>query len=617
MTSANQDQARQLLRDLFHARIGRREFIGRAAGAGLSAGLIASALRAAPASAQDATPDATPLGTPGGTPGATPGGTGEVVKSITRDEYNTLLMSSFPFEAPANTGGQVIYGETSDIDTLNPILVSDVYSGRVSGFIYEFLVGTSVIDGTNAPGLADYWEIGADGITYTFYINADAAWTDGTPLTAEDVVFSFDATLAEGSLSPRRSSVDLVTDSYRAVDDKTFEIVSKEPNAVFLENSVGLVGIVPKHLWENVPFNEAWGTDGGSTGADPSRVIGSGPFLFQERVESSFVTLVRNDNYWDPTSIPVIDSFTFQVTPESSANVQALQTGQVDLAGIPFAQATQIKEANPQLSVVDYPTAAFNYYTCRVDDMERSPFFTEVPVRQAMMYALDRDLIASSVYQGYAERADGTQPTLSPAYAPERITTVYTYDPDMANQLLDDAGWVAGDDGVRAKDGVRFSFEMLFSEGAAVYEQQVPAMQQYWKDVGIEMLPAAVPFQTLSDAADAGDIQMCLWGFSWGFDGGQGDMFRTDAVRPAGFNTMHYSNARYDELDAAQQRELDPDARVELLIEQSNIVNDEQAAGIIVFRSEIVGSQTRLHNYFPNGYGYVWSIPYAWVDPAE
>lgn len=85
------------------------------------------------------------------------------------------------------------------------------------------------------------------------------------------------------------------------------------------------------------------------------------------------------------------------------------------------------------------------------------------------MYALDRNLIAQYVYQGITERADGTQPTLSPAYAPDRIDTIYTFDPDKANKLLDDAGWAHGDDGVRVKEGVRFLFECLYGEGAAVH----------------------------------------------------------------------------------------------------------------------------------------------------
>ena len=615
MTRPRSDIA--LIADLWAERIDRRAFIARAGAAGLSAASVMAALRAMPAAAQDATPAATPLSTSIGAAGATPGATFEPFTSITRDDYLARLHSSFTFEEPGATGGQLILGLTSDISTLNPVAVTDVYSGWFTTLLFNTLATASAIDGTMVPDLADYWERAADGVTYSFHLDQNAAWHDGQPLTAADVVFSFDAHLAETSISPRRSSILLVLDSYRAVDDHTVEFVSKGPVSIFLEKSVALVPIVPKHIWESVPFDESWGTDPGSTGADPARVVGSGPFRFTERVEGSYVTISRNPDYWVAEQVPVIDSFTLQVTPEASANIQALTTGQADIAAeVPPSQADLLGPANPDLTITSYDTTNFNYYTCRLDDSERSPFFTEVPVRQALMYALDRDLISSSVYQGYSVPATGTQPVLSPAYAPDRINTIYTYDPDTANQLLDGAGWIPGDDGVRAKNNVRLSFECLFSEGYAPYEQQIPAMQQYWKDVGIEMLPTAIPFPTLLDRVLSGDMQMTVLGFSWDFNGDQGDMFRSTAIPQAGFNTGHYANAHYDELDQAQLAELDPDRRIEILIEQANIVNDEQAVGIMLFDQSITGFQNRVHNFLPNGYSLIWSLPYTWVEPT-
>jgi ABC-type transport system substrate-binding protein len=139
-------------------------------------------------------------------------------------------------------------------------------------------------------------------------------------------------------------------------------------------------------------------------------------------------------------------------------------------------------------------------------------------------------------------------------------------------------------------------------------------MQQAWAEVGVDMIPTPVPFQTLSDAGDTGEYEMRVYGFSWGVDGSQGDMFRCDAVPPAGFNTMKYCNERYDELDAQQMRELDVDTRIDLLIEQSNIVNDEVAAGVLLFRQSVVGSRQTLHNFLPNGYSFLWSMPWWWTE---
>jgi peptide/nickel transport system substrate-binding protein len=533
-------------------------------------------------------------------------------RSINREEFDALLRESFELEEPQVQGGQIIYGETTDIQTLNPILSGDVYSGFITGFMFNYLIGTSPTNGLPIPDLADYFELAEDGLTYTFYINANATWHDGQPVTADDVVFSFDSTVAEGSLSPRAASVSLIVDSYRAVDEKTFEITTKEVFATALTDAIGLVGIVPKHIWEGVE-PASWGADPGATGQDPARVVGSGPFKFREWVTSDHVTVVKNAEYWDTLAVPVIDEFTLRVIPEPSANVQALQAGETDIIELDAPQVAPL-QGDPNLTITPYDDIGFNWYSPN-QDPARSPLFTEIPVRQALMYALDRELMAESIYLGFAARAIGTQSSLSIAYRPEEVNTDYTYQPDMARQLLEEAGWVDSDgDGIREKDGVRFSFECLFSEGVATYEQQLPYMQQAWREVGIEMIPAAVPFTALSDGVDTGNFQMAVYGFSWTVDGGQGDMYRCDAVPEAGFNTMRYCNPKYDELDAQQRAELDQEARIAILLEQTNIVNDEQANGVLLFRQTIAANSNRVHNHLPNGYVTWWSLPYVWAD---
>jgi peptide/nickel transport system substrate-binding protein len=392
-------------------------------------------------------------------------------------------------------------------------------------------------------------------------------------------------------------------------------MVAIQPSAVFIENTASLFSIVPKHIWEGVPFGE-WASDAGSTGQDPTRVIGSGPFTFTEWVLGDHVTLTKNPDYWDQQNVPNIDEYTYRVVADAASAVASLQTGESDMAEVPFSQATPLRESNPELQVLDFDTVSFNFYITNQDPAKGEPF-TDVKVRQALHYALDRDLMGEIVYQGFAIRADGTQPVLSIAYAPDRVETIYTFDPEKANALFEEAGWVDSDgDGIREKDGVKLSFECTFSEGVATYEQQIPYMQQAWREVGVEMIPAAIPFPTLLDNNDAGNYQMSVLGFSWSVDGGQGDMFRCSAVPPAGFNMMRYCNEEYDALDAASQVELDQAKRIDILIEASNIVNDEMAAGINVFRKQIEGASPRVHNFFPNGYSRIWWVNYAWVDQA-
>ena len=600
-----------LVNQLRGGHLDRRQFMSRAGALGLSAGAAAALARTA--GAQDASPSASP--SPGASPAASPGAGGETgyaLTSITREEYWAAVREQFQLEEPGQEGGIVIYGETSDIRVLNPNLSTDVYSGLITGYIFDGLVSESPIDGFPAPGLADYWERSDDGLTYTFHLNQAATWHDGQPVTADDVVFSFESALAEGSLSPRKSTVEEYLAGVEKVDDYTVALTGKERYATFIENTAAQILVIPRHIWESVdPAN--WGSDPGNTGQDPSRVIGSGPFTFREWITNDHVTIDKRADHWDPNVVPVIDEFTFRVIPEASAAIQAFEAGEIDIVGVEPPQIESLRQSTPDATYSEYDTTGFNYYI-PLQDPAQSTLFVDVPVRQAMLYAIDRQLMAEQIYLGYAIQADGSQPVLSVAYRPDQVNTIYNYDTARASQLLEEAGWAAGDDGIRAKDGVRFSFECLFPEGVATYEQLLPYLQQAWREVGIEMVPASVPFPSLIDAINSGAFQMGLLGFSWSVDGGQGDMFRCNAVPPAGFNRMRYCNERYDELDLAQALELDPARRVEIVVEASNLINDEAANGILVFSKAITASQPRLHNYLPNGYSEFWSLPFVWVE---
>jgi peptide/nickel transport system substrate-binding protein len=281
---------------------------------------------------------------------------------------------------------------------------------------------------------------------------------------------------------------------------------------------------------------------------------------------------------------------------------------------VPFQQGQTLQASNPELVITAFDTLSMNYYHVN-QDPEKETLFTDARVRQALQYALDRQLIADTVYLGYAIQADGTQPVLSQAYAPERTNTVYNYDPDMARSLLAEAGWADSDgDGIVEKDGQKFSFECIYSEGVATYLQQIPYMQQAWREVGIEMIASAIPFQTLLDETDNGTYQMTVQGFNWTVDGAQIAMYGCESTPPAGFNSMRYCNPEFDALETQAITELDTEARIDLLIEASNIANDDAATGIIVFRQSIVGSQPRLNNFMPNGYSTVGTITKTWIS---
>jgi peptide/nickel transport system substrate-binding protein len=596
---------RENLKDPNEALIGkrfdRRDLMIRAGALGLTAGVIGG-LAPTFVQAQSATPE-----------GAA--GAGETVHSMTRDEHYAKLREAFAFEDPQNQGGQIIWSQTSDIATVNGLLTADYPTVYITGFIFEPLVSTSPIDGQIVPALADSYEIAPDGRTYTFHLNKNAKWHDGTDVTAEDLKFTYDVALDERSPNPRRSTILQQLESYRVIDDDTFEMVTTEPFATFLYDVPFGVFTMPKHIWEGVA-PEAWPNDPGSTGQDPARVVGTGPFKFQEWRQGESVTLVRNDAYYDPQAVPVIDELVMRVLPDPATEVEALKAGEIDIIEvIPAPQVEEVQNTEG-LKVEIYPGYSFSYIGLNMDP-EKTTLFQDQRVRAALFIAIDKEAIKNNIYLGLGEVARGTQPKLSFAYAPERVDETYDYDPERAKQLLADAGWAdTNGDGIVEKDGQDFRFELLLpSGGGAVTDQLLAELQQRWREIGVEMTPNLMEWSAMQDVTDkTHDFQALLQGFVWDPSGSQGTLFRCDSYE-GGFNNLKYCNEEFDRLDDLQLRELDREKRRELLIEQSNIVWNDLPVLIYRFGVERPGFTDRLHNFFPTGNGGVyWSIPFVWID---
>jgi peptide/nickel transport system substrate-binding protein len=540
---------------------------------------------------------------------ATPAG--QTMRSPTHEEVWAEIMATFPLEEPRQQGGQVIYGVPSDLSTLNGLLASDMYSFAVTQRIYETLVDISPVDGQPIPELADWWEIAPDGVTYTFHLREDARWHDGTDVTAQDVVFSFDAALDPATGYMGQPDLAAAVAAYRAVDDSTVEMTSNGVLATFLWD-LRYVAILPRHLWESVPRDQ-WASDPGSTGEDPSRVVGTGPFTLVEWVQGDHATLARNEAY--DGVVPSIDEFVVSVCPDDATSVEALKAGEVDiLEYLPTTRVAEFQQTEG-FAVETFDTPGFLYYIPNLDP-EKSPLFQDRAVREALFVALDRQALVDAVFLGHGDVANGTQPPLSFAYAPERVNPVYAYDPERARDLLAGAGWTdSNGDGTIDKDGQELAFELFYEDGWAEGAQIVTYLQEAWRAIGVAMTPKPASFPAVLEAlTGTHEFDMVFIGFFWEPSAHQGFFFRCDAYE-GGFNTMKYCNPRYDELDSRQRQELDPEARREQLIELTNLLWHDLPIGVLAFYDNRVGYSTRLHNYFPTGWGEaLWGLPWVWVE---
>ncbi|MFN8593579.1 MAG: ABC transporter substrate-binding protein [Thermomicrobiales bacterium] len=537
---------------------------------------------------------------------ATPIGENSVIRSLTREEYTAAYEDLMGFTPADTSGGNLIAGQIGDIQTLQPLLAEDANTVAIVGLIYQGLIGTDVQTGQPAPtGLADWWEIAPDRVTYTFHLNQDAKWHDGEDVTAEDVQFSFDALANPDVGSAYTQSFLGAVKSWRIVDADTFEVVATEPLSTFLYNLTNW--IIPKHIWEGVPVAN-WRTDGGATGQDPARVIGSGPFRFETWAPGERVSVVRNDAFF--AKVPTIDRFTMTVWPDQTAMVNALLNGEVDTAPLAPADVATVADTDG-LRVISVPTTGFTFYLTNLDPA-KTPLFTDVRVRRALLYGLDREAMARDILLGNAEVANGSQPQISYAYAPERMTTTYTYDPEKARALLAEAGWTDSDgDGVLDKDGVPFQFELIYRSGSATDDQQVAYMQDAWSKLGIAMTPRAMEFPALvAQLSDSHDFAMALIGFGWDASFNQDGMFGC-AQYDGGFNVVRYCNEKVDALNAEAMRTFDEAARRELLIAATDLINEDLPVAVLHFTTTNIGASDRLQNFAPTSWGV--DLGYVWI----
>jgi peptide/nickel transport system substrate-binding protein len=579
--------------------IDRRALLARAGTLGLAASSLAMFERTFPASAQEATPAQVAL----------PGG----FKSMNREEYKAMLAEDFPFTAEERTpGGTVIMGVDSSttLTTTNAFFANNFPTQDVNYLIYETLVGLYPAGGAiYAPALADYFEIAEDGRTYTFYLNQNATFHDGTPVTADDLLMVCDAQADETSGSQYTSQFIATVESWSKIDDHTLQLVATAPmpQVVFFGNLA--LPVLPKHIWGEVPFDQ-WQSDPGATGTDPSRVIGSNSFKFVELDDSEgTATLVRNDDYYDV--VPAIETLIFQVWPDTTASVEALRAEQVDflMNSVPPSDVEGLN-AEEHLEVSLFDTYKFAFYAYNLDP-EKTTLFQDVAVRQALIYSIDRQSIVDNIYLGMGEVANGTQPKLSEAYAPDEINTVYNYDPELAAQMLDEAGWVLNDDGVREKDGQTLSFDVQYGTDPT-NDQVAAALQDYWLQIGVEGEPNPVDFDTVIVPAvsETFDFRVIMLGFNWASPSGdQGSMFDI-ASYGTGFNFMKYDNPEYVELNNAANETTDQEERRRLLIEASNIVNDDAPLSIYIYRQDRIAYNVRMQGFSPQANGLLWSLDY-------
>lgn len=456
------------------------------------------------------------------------------------------------------TGGTVVAALSAAPDQLDPHLTTASPSFTINENVYETLVQTTP-DFQFEPELATEWQTSDDQLTWTFTLRDGVTFHDGDDLTAADVVYSLNRVMDPDSGAANAFRLEAV-ESVEEVDDSTVEITLSQPAPNLLANlSNGGLAIIP---------------DGGADDGEITEPVGTGPFQFVEYNEGSNLRAEAYPDWWGEG--PFVDGVEFRFISEATTALTSLQTGEVDWTeNIPPQNVLEILES-PDLESDSVPSTDYWYIAFNFD---REPF-DNPQVREALTIGFDREAVRSAAQ---FEAATVNQTAIPESSVWHFDYSPYSYDPERAQQLLDEAG---------ATD---LSFGILVSNEFPQTVQAAQVLESQWGELGVTTNIESVEFATWLDRNAASDFDAKLLGWLGNVD--PNDFYFSQHVCDGQNNTQNYCNEQVDQLLNDARTQTDTERRKELYDQAVKIIVDEQSY-VYLYNPDIVQAwQPALEDY--------------------
>lgn len=507
---------------------------------------------------------------------------------------------SEPLE-PEN-GGILVWHVDAEPNLLNPHLSLIDGTGQfIVGHIFESLLEVDNETLELEPHIAESWEISDDHLTYTFHLRDDVTFSDGEPLTAEDVLTTWELVNdPKNDTLPIRSYMKDV-ESFTAPDDYTVVIRVSKPYFGH-ELMLGGLEILPAHIYGEGDFNKH---------PNNRKPVGSGPYVFERWDTGQRITLQRDPDYWNPEKAPHIDALRFEIIKDRNAAFQALvrhDTDVMDMEGEMWNKqaATPKFEADFHKLVTDSPIpgylSRYNYIGWNM----RKPQFEDPRVRQALAMLFNRQLIIDAIWGGLGTVISGPFAHNSKYY--NDAIEPLPFDPEAAAKLLDEAGWVDTDrDGIRDKDGIPFRFELLYANVVPEYDRLGTVYQEELRRVGIDMQLGPMEWSTMQERIHNRTFDACM--LAW-LNSILSDPYQLwhSSQADAGSNYPGFANEEVDRLIEQARREFDEDKRVAMYHRIHEIIAEEQPYLFLYARPGLTAVDKRVHGIVIHPQG---------LDPSE
>ena len=507
-----------------------------------------------------------------------------------------------PSETAPVSGGTAIVGTGADFDVLNELASTSAITDQVIGHVlFQNLLAYD--DSLHyAPMLADTFWVAEDGMSATFRIREGVRWHDGVPVTADDVVWSFEVSMLDAIAYPERQQLQDIERAER-VDGRTvrfhFRRLHAEPLADFIYWTP-----MPKHLLEDVPPAEM------RNAPFNRNPVGNGPFRFVSWRPNEQIVFEANDDFW--AGRPYLDRIVFRVIPEPTTAVTELLNGAIDLyRNVPPNDMVRL-EASSRARPLSYPSLGFTFLSLNV----QRPPFEDVRVRRAIAMGTDRQTLIDGILQGYGEVTAGA--TTPRQWEHDDAIEPPPFDPAAARTLLAEAGWRDTDgDGWLDRDGRPLRFEMITNVDNTLRMDVLIALQSQLRGIGVDARPRGVEFNTMVDKFMSGDYDVVVlgWDLYLRFDPSQ--LFETGGA----YNGGGYSNPRVDELLRGARTTLDRAEAKPLWDEFQRILAGDQPYIFLWRDHERWGASGRLRGVAParapNAYAPLASVTRWWIAPRD
>lgn len=463
------------------------------------------------------------------------------------------------------SGDWLMLAFATGLKTITPLVSSDAYARQVQNYVLESLL-TRDPDTLAWRGLvAESWSVSPDGLTITFKLRRDVSFSDGQPLTARDVAFTFEFIMTEAIAAPRDRAYLSKIKQVTALDDYTVEFVFAEPYFNSLDLA-GSLGIMPEHFYRRFlddprKFNESRGL-----------LLGSGPYRLPDpegwTPDQGRVELERNPRYWGAVD-GSFDRIVWRVIENDSARLTTFRNQDIDVYGArprEYQKLRDDKDLSARTQRFEYmsPTAGYNYIAWNQQRGAAPTRFADIRVRRAMSYLTDVDKVIAEVMLGYAEPAVSPFSPRSPQHDPANRPV--PYDLERARALLQEAGYRDGNgDGIlEGPDGKPFEFELTYFQGNEDTQRIVLLLRDIYARAGVVMRPRPTEWSVMLDNLKSKNFDAITLGWTSGIEIDIYQMFHSSQTVEGGDNFMGYRNPELDRLIDAARGEVDEDKRMQL-----------------------------------------------------